>query len=374
VTAARAHPHPAPAEAEPAAASGLALAHGAVRLPAFLPEATTGVVRAVGVDDLARCGVEGLMMNTFHLMQRPGSSTIAAFGDLHGFTGWQGPIVTDSGGFQAYSLLRDNPSFGRVTDHGLTWRAPHAERSFQLTPEKSVQLQLRYGADIVYCLDQCTHVDEDEAVQEAAVRRTLAWAARGKAEFERLVAARRRSGQRPLLFAIIQGGASPALRRRCAAELLAMGFDGYGYGGWPFDAGGRLLRDMLALVREAVPAPYPLHALGVGHPAHILECVRLGYTMFDSALPTRDARHGRLYTWKGRAAGREVAYVYAFDARWRRANRPIDEECDCATCRTYTLGYLHHLKDADEALFARLATVHNLRFVMALLERERGAA
>lgn len=364
---------PATSPATPPVA--LELASGAVPLPAFLPEATTGVVRAVDAADLARCGVQALMMNTFHLMQRPGSSTIAAYGGLRGFTGWRGPIVTDSGGFQAYSLLRDNPAFGRVTDHGLAWRSPETGRAFQLTPEKSVNLQFRYGADIVYCLDQCTHVDEDDAAQERAVRRTIAWAARGKAEFERLMAGRRGGRQRPLLFAIIQGGASPALRRRCAAELLALGFDGFGYGGWPFDTRGVLLRELLALVRDAVPAAYPLHALGVGHPDHILACVRLGYTLFDSALPTRDARHGRLYTWeRGKPAtegGRTVSYVYAFDARWRRANRPIDAGCDCATCAAYPLGYLHHLKDADEALFARLATIHNLRFVMALLERER---
>jgi queuine tRNA-ribosyltransferase len=351
----------------------LHLPHGAVRLPAFLPDATLGVVRGVDADDLARCGVQGVVMNVFHLMQRPGSSTVQALGGLHAMSGWAGPIVTDSGGFQAYSLIRENPRFGRISENGIVFRPEGATRDFQLTPEKSVRLQLRYGADVVICLDQCTHVDDPDDVQEAAVRRTVRWARRGKEEFERLLGGRRGgvAGPRPLLFAVIQGGGSRALRRRCAEELLAIGFDGYGYGGWPLDREGNLLVDLLAYTRALVPAALPLHALGVGHPTNVVACARLGYDLFDSALPTRDARQGRLYTWPegGPAAAPErVEYLYVFDKRHAKARGPIAPWCDCATCARYPLGYLHHLAKINDGLYARLATIHNLRAVTLLLD------
>lgn len=248
----------------------LPLPHGSVRLPSFLPDATLGVVRALDSTDLEQCGVEAVVMNTFHLMQRPGSSTIEALGGLHRFAGWDRPIVTDSGGFQAYSLIRENPAFGRLGERGLTFQPDGAPRKYSLTPEKSVQLQLAYGADVVISLDDCTHAGAPLAVQEEAVRRTIDWARRGKAQFERIVAQKRLPAERrPLLFAVIQGGASRELRRRCAGELLEIGFDGYGYGGWPLDEEGNLLTDMVAYVRELVPAHLPTHALGIGHPAYV---------------------------------------------------------------------------------------------------------
>ena len=270
--------------------------HGDLQLPTFLPDATLGVVRAVDAVDLLNCGLQGVVMNTFHLMQHPGSSTIQALGGLHTMCGWPGPIVTDSGGFQAYSLIRENAKFGAITDGGIVLRPEGSDRKFQLTPEKCVQLQVAYGTDVVMCLDDCTHVDDPLAVQQTSVRRTIAWAKRCKAEFVQLMAQKRLAdADRPLLFAVVQGGGSPALRTECAAALLEIGFDGYGYGGWPLDADGELVDEMLALTRALVPAEFPMHALGIGHPANVAACVALGYDIFDCALPTRDARRGRLY-------------------------------------------------------------------------------
>jgi queuine tRNA-ribosyltransferase len=361
----------------PAPAPLLALPHGDLPLPTFLPDATLGVVRAVDSVDVANCGIRGVVMNTFHLMQHPGSSTVQALGGLHRMSGWGGPIITDSGGFQAWSLISENPRFGAMSEDGITIRPEGSDRKFQLTPEKCVQLQVAYGADVVMCLDQCTHVDDPLAVQEAAVRRTIAWARRCRDEFDRLMRQKRLpADQRPRLFGVVQGGGSPDLRAECAAALLAIGFDGYGYGGWPLDAEGRLVDDMLRLTRALIPPEYPMHALGVGHPANIAACVALGYGIFDSALPTRDARRGRLYvmTAAPSAAGEGwFRFLYVTDDKYIKAAEPVDPTCDCLTCTHYTRGYLRHLYRANEAAFQRLATLHNLRFMSRLVAGLAGA-
>ncbi len=354
--------------------ASLALPHGPLPLPAFLPDATRGVVRAVDSADLEGAGVTALVMNTYHLMQRPGSSTIKALGGLHRMAAWPRPIMTDSGGFQIYSLIRQNPKYGRLSDKGAVFTPDGSDRKITLTPEKSIQLQMSYGADILVCLDDCTHADDPLDEQRRSVRRTVSWARRAKAEYLRLIEQKRLAeGERPLLFAVIQGGGSVELRRECADELLAIGFDGYGYGGWPLDADGNLLTDMLALTRELVPLQFPVHALGVGHPANVVACARLGYALFDSAMPTRDARNGRLYVFSGEqtgaleAGGAWFSYVYVGDDRHIKAADPVSLHCDCATCRRYALGYLHHLYKIGDALYPRLATIHNLRFMTRLM-------
>ncbi|MBN1992480.1 MAG: queuine tRNA-ribosyltransferase family protein [Anaerolineae bacterium] len=358
----------------PPARNILNLPYGRLSLPAFLPDATRGVVRAVDSADLERCGVQALVMNTFHLMQRPGSSTVQALGGLHQMAGWPRPIVTDSGGFQAYSLIRQNPKNGRLSEQGLTFWPEGAARKYQLTPEKTIQLQMNYGADIVICLDDCTHPHDPRETQEISVRRTISWAKRGQNTFRRLIEQKNLAvEQQPKLYAVIQGGDFRDLRRACAEELLAIGFDGYGYGGWPLDAAGHLLTETLAYIRELVPPEYPLHALGVGHPANVVACARLGYDLFDSAMPTRDARRGRLYafTTETGLAGEWFTYVYAPDNKHIKTDAPVSPYCDCLCCANYSLGYLHHLFKINDNLFFRLATIHNLRFMTQLTERLR---
>lgn len=357
----------------------LPLPHGDLSLPTFLPDATRGVVRAVDSADLEAVGVEGLVMSIFHLMQRPGATTVKALGGLHAMAGWQRPIITDSGGFQAYSLIRQNPKFGSLTDRGLVFR-PDGKDKVLLTPEKSVQLQFSLGADVVICLDDCTHPDADEAEQRESVRRTIAWAKRCKAEFERRLASRSKHDEgttsRPLLFGVVQGGASRELRRACAEALLEIGFDGFGYGGWPLDDAGALLRDIVAYTRELIPHTLPMHALGIGHPDSIIACARMGYDIFDCALPTRDARRGRLMVFneppdRTYFAGQWWSYLYIGDDKHVKSNRPISEHCDCPTCHRYTRGYLHHLFKVKDAAYLRLATLHNLRFMTQLMARLR---
>jgi len=357
----------------------LPLNHGTLELPVFLPDATQAVVRSLDAGDLLACGVPAVVMNTFHLMQRPGSTVVQALGGLHKMSGWPGPIVTDSGGFQAYSLIHQNPKAGSLSARGITFQPEGSERKYLLTPEKCVQLQMSFGSDVVICLDDCTHVDAPLEEQQSSVKRTIAWAKRSKVEFLRQVEGRKLSeAQRPRLFAVIQGGGYPDLRGECAEALLEIGFDGFGYGGWPLDSQGELLSETIALTRQLIPRQFPMHALGVGHPENVLACYRLGYDLFDSAMPTRDARHGRLYTFAQPSSapgvglmGDWLAYSYINDEQHIRADRPISPYCDCLCCAHYSLGYLHHLFKINDSLFLRLATLHNLRFMNQLTERIR---
>ena len=209
------------------------------------------------------------------------------------------------------------------------------------------------------------------------MRRTVAWAARCKREFTRLLDEKRLpEAQRPLLFAVIQGGGSHALRRSCAEALLAIGFDGYGYGGWPLDEQGKLLTELIAYTRKLIGPQWPMHALGVGSPLNVAACAAAGYELFDSALPTRDARHGRLYVWQGDgepAPDRQdwFSYLYIADDKHRKSARPLSPYCDALCCRRYSTGYLHHLHSLGDALYTRLATIHNLRYMTRLTERLR---
>jgi len=349
-----------------------------LRLPAFLPDATMGYVRAVDSRDLRRINIQAVVMNTFHLMQKPGSSTVQYFNGLHEFANWEDIIFTDSGGFQAYSLIHESDRFGSLTDRGIVFHPEGKLRKFILTPEKSVQLQVSFDTDVVICLDDCTHVDAPREEQESSVTRTLDWAKRCKQEYLHQMDQRQLDEEkRPLIFGVIQGGGYPDLRRMCADGLLELGFDGFGYGGWPLDSQGNLLEDMVSLTRDLVPEAYPMHALGIGHPLNLLKTYQLGYQIFDCALPTRDARHGRLLRYTQPleshldSRGEWLAYVYIQDKKYIKDNRPISEFCDCPVCRHYSLGYLHHLFKTGDWLFARLATLHNLRFMTQLTEQLR---
>jgi queuine tRNA-ribosyltransferase len=358
--------------ASPELATSLSLAHGRFEFPIFLPDATRGVVRAVDSADLEKTGMTGLVMSTFHLMQHPGSSVIHAHGGLHNFTNWQHPIVTDSGGFQVYSLVRQNPKSGSLTEKGMLYRAEDGSK-YNLTPEKSIQLQVSYGADIIFCLDDCTHVDDAEGEQVDSVRRTIKWAKWCREEFDHLMDQKKVTlDKRPLLFGVVQGGGVKELRKECAEALLEIGFDGYGYGGYPLDGEGNLMTEIIAYVRELIPPQYPIHALGIGHPQSVVDCTRLGYSIFDSALPTRDARKGRLYRFKSDPnvtdfSGKWFEYLYIEDKKHIRDIEPISQYCDCAACSGYSVSYLQHLYHVGDSLFMRLATIHNLTFMTRLI-------
>ena len=345
-----------------------------LNFPTFMPDGTYGYVRALTGQDLQAVGLEALMMNAFHLMQKPGSIVISALGGLHKMAAWPDVLMTDSGGFQAYSLIRQNPKFGSLTDKGITFYPEASKRKILLTPEKSIQLQMSYGSCILICLDYCTHIDASREEQERSVELTIHWAKRAKKTFNQLIKSRSFDEEtRPLLFGVIQGGGEFDLRKKCADALLEIGFDGFGFGGWPLDSASNLITDILEYTRSLIPREFPIHALGIGHPASIVTAYRIGYEMFDCALPTRDARHGRLYARQSAnfpldEDGDWLKFVYINSDSYIRADTPISPYCDCLTCQHYSLGYLYHLYRQRDANYQRLATIHNLRFMTQLTD------
>jgi queuine tRNA-ribosyltransferase len=354
-------------------ADPLGTARGTLAVPTFLPDATRAGVRGVSSEDLRAVGVEGLVVNAFHLLRRPGARVVQAAGGIHRFMDWDRPIISDSGGFQIWSLIRQDPNRGVIRDNEVIFREPTTGEKWNLTPERIVNLQLQLGSDVVVCLDDCTDADAPEAEQERSVERTVRWARRCRDELDRLVA--ERGGEAPRIFAVVQGGGVERLRRQCAAELAAIGFDGYGFGGWPLDADGALLTEPMRWVVESLPADAPKHALGVGRPDHVVNAFAIGYSIFDCALPTRDARHGRLYAFRDGWGARRPApgddfyrAVRIHDARHRVEHRPIEESCDCPVCARHSTAYLHHLFKVGDASAERLATLHNLRFYVRLFE------
>jgi len=346
---------------------------GALPVPTFLPDATRAGVRGVSSEDLRSIRVEGVVVNAFHLLRRPGARVIQAAGGIHRFMDWDGPILSDSGGFQVWSLIRQDPNRGVIRDNEVIFREPSTGEKWNLTPERVIGLQFQLGSDITVCLDDCTDAEAPEAEQERSVERTVRWAKRCREEFDRQVA--QRGGERPRIFAVVQGGGSAVLRRQCATELAAIGFDGYGFGGWPLDADGSLLIDPLRWVAESLPDAVPKHALGIGRPDHVVNAFSLGYSIFDCALPTRDARHGRLYAFRSGWTDRRPSpgdhfyrAVRIHDPQYRVDHQPVEEGCDCPSCSRHSAAYLHHLFKVGDLSAERLATLHNLRFYVRLFD------
>lgn len=350
---------------------------GTLAVPTFLPDATRAGVRGASSEDLRGIGIDGLVVNAFHLLRRPGARVVQAAGGVHRFMDWDGPILSDSGGFQVWSLIRQDPNRGVIRDNEVIFREPGTGEKWNLTPERIINLQFQLGSDIVVCLDDCTDAGDPESEQERAVERTVRWARRCRDEFDRQ--AGQRAGEAPRIFAVVQGGGVESLRRQCARELASIGFDGYGFGGWPLDADGAQLTEPMRWVADSLPASAPKHALGVGRPDHVVSAFALGYSIFDCALPTRDARHGRLYAFKPGSATRRPGVGDDFyralrihDPEWRVAHKPIEDGCDCPLCARHSAAYLHHLFKVGDASAERLATLHNLRFYVRLFALLRG--
>jgi queuine tRNA-ribosyltransferase len=355
--------------AGPAPAS-LITRRGSLPLPVFVPDATRAAIRSVPTSLLPSSGVEAILVSTAHLATQPGTSVVAALGGIRSFMGWDGPVVSDSGGFQAFSLLSSGKGLATVSDAGLSYRFSPRQRYHQLTPKSCIETQLRLGTDIVYALDYCTHPDSAAAEQDRSVELTLRWAAECRSVFDRLVAGTR-PAERPLLFAVVQGGSDPARRIRCAQALAEIGFDGYGFGGYPV-VSGRLV-DEVAQVAELVPPGVVLHGLGIGTPENLVSAWRAGYGMFDCTLPTRNGRRGVVYTELDTASLGEPGFYRTArltDERWVRRRAPVDPGCDCEMCRL-PAGYVAHLFRLDEALAGTLASLHNLRFYTRLTDSLR---
>ena len=331
--------------------STLQTPHGVVQTPAFMPVATYGAVRGVSPAELRQTGAQIALANTYHLHERPGEAVIEQLGGLHGFTGFDGPWLTDSGGFQVTSLAHQ----ATLDEDGVTFASPLDGARRQLTPERAIEIQEALGSDIAMVLDECVPPEETAAVP-GAMERTLRWAERSRK-------ARRRPDQ--WVFGIVQGGADPGLRKRSAESTAGIGFDGYAHGGLGLGEDAALRKELVQLSNEALPPEAPRYLMGLGRPGDLLDGVEAGIDLFDCVLPTRHARHGVLFTSQG--------LLRIKNARFRDDPEPLDPHCDCATCATHSRAYLRHLVQCGESLGARLLSVHNLRVYHGLLERVRKA-
>ncbi len=345
--------------------------HGQVSFPSFLPDATRGVVRSVDCGDLVNSGVSALVVNIFHLSNNPGSKLLESVGGIHKYMGWNGVIFSDSGGFQLFSMMRESERFGSIRNNGFIYR-PNGQGKRLFTPAKSIQQQLRIGSDVIFCLDHCTHPNDSYEEQKRSVNNTIRWAKECREEFDRATDNEKFHGGRPKLFAAVQGGPHLELRRQCVDTLLEIGFDGYGFGGWPIDDSGQLV-EMVQMVAELLPPGVPKHGLGIGKPENIVAAAAMGYTTFDSSLPTRDARRQRLYVSNHLSRplpsdNSFYKYLYIGDDIHMRSDDPIDVDCSCLCCKQYSRAYLHHLFQIKDGLAWRLATIHNLCFMSRLTE------
>ena len=337
----------------PARAGVLRTAHGDVPTPAFMPVGTKGTVKSVDPDELRALGAAIVLGNTYHLHFRPGEDLVEELGGLHAFMGWDGPILTDSGGFQVFSL-RD--TLLALDDDGATFRSVYDGSPERFTPELAARIQERLGSDIAMCLDICLPPGGPRAELEEAVRRTTLWAQRQR-ELPRA------PGQ--LRFAITQGGLDTSLRRRSSQELVPLGFDGYAIGGLSVGEERGPMFEATSLAASFLPEDKPRYFMGIGDPEGVIEVVARGVDMFDCVLPTRTARTGSALTWEGRLNLR--------NARFARDPRPLDDRCGCPACTRFSRAYVRHLVNQEEILGLRLLSLHNLRFLIDLVAAARQA-
>ena len=330
----------------------LSFERGNIETPAFMPVGTYGTVKAMTPEELTAIGAEIILGNTFHLMLRPGTEIIRKHGDLHDFMHWQKPILTDSGGFQVYSLAK----MRKITEQGVLFSSPVDGRKIELTPEYSMQIQKQLGSDIVMIFDECTPYPATEKEAMESMQLSLRWADRCKIAHQ---------GNTSALFGIVQGGMYKALRHESAQGLTKLGFDGYAIGGLSVGEPMEERNQVLDFTVAELPADKPRYLMGVGRPEDIIEAVKRGIDMFDCVIPTRHARTGFLYTTTG--------ILKIRNSRYQDDTRPVDESCQCYTCQNYSRSYLRHLDKCGEILGARLNTIHNLYYYQQLMSDIRSS-
>jgi queuine tRNA-ribosyltransferase len=330
--------------------------HGVIETPAFMPVGTAATVKGQTQQDLECLGVQILLANTYHLYLRPGHELIREMGGLHAFMSWPRPILTDSGGYQVFSLS----DLRKVNGEGVTFRSHLDGSEHFLSPEKALEIEIALGADIIMVLDECIEAHSPESRAREAAARTLDWARRSRDYF-----ARHGDSTRQMVFGIVQGGTYAALRRENASGLVELDFPGYAIGGLAVGESHSVTCEMAVVAAAQLPASCPRYLMGVGKPEHLADYIALGVDMMDCVLPTRSARHGCLYTSAGR--------VLIKNARYANDPRPIDDACQCAVCRRYSRAYLRHLFSAQEALAVILNTHHNLYFYLDIMRKIREA-
>lgn len=325
-------------------------AHGAVQTPVFMAVGTKATVKAMSVEELQTCGTQVVLGNTYHLHLRPGEKTIKKLGGLHRFMNWQGPILTDSGGFQVFSLsnLRD------LTEAGVEFRSHLDGAKYFISPEKSMEIQMDLGSDIIMAFDECLQYPADEKEIRRSMDLTYRWLLRSKAAMTR---------PESLLFGIVQGGLSLKHRLESLQQITSVDLPGYALGGFSVGEPIHLMHELLPDVAPQMPANKPRYLMGVGTPYDLIKAVDAGIDMFDCVMPTRVARNGTIYTWNGKVSIKRAEY--------REDEGPLDAECDCYTCSNYSRAYLRHLFLSGEILGSRLNTIHNIAFYMKVMERAR---
>ena len=324
----------------------------------FMPDATRGAVRYLTTKQLEETGTEAIVTNTLHLLIHPGPDVIQQLGGIKKMMGWKGIVFTDSGGFQLFSLLHSKKWKGKVSENGATFKSPKEGNTYELTPESSIDIQMKIGSDVLVTLDDCRDTGLSRADAEKSVERTLKWAVRCKERFNNEYGGTKNTGK--LLTCVVQGSNYLDLRAYCAKELSKIGFDGYNFGGYVIDKDGELVVDEMSAVIENVPKDTIRYAMGVGKPEDIVKASKIGYNLFDTVLVTRNARHGTLYTSQG------VVRIKNSDRALDQA--PVDRECNCECCQNYTRAYLHHMLKNGEATALTLLTIHNLTFYQTLIK------
>ena len=337
---------------------------GKIATPVFMPIATRGAVKNLTPEELKEIGVEIILSNTYHLLARPGLATIEKIGGIHKLIGWNGPILTDSGGYQIFSLSK----LTKLNNRGVEFCPPEAGVKIFLSPEKSLEFQKAIGSDICMVLDECLHYSKDKKQAKQAMSRTLLWAKRS-----RTISNNWKEKNKHLVFGIIQGGFFRDLRKKSIEELLKLDFDGYAIGGIFVGEPEKESFDILKFVSPLLPQGKPHYLMGAGYPEQILKSVKLGMDMFDCVIPTRHARHGEIFVFKSRNITGKSFYemIHIAKNRFKNDMMPIDKKCDCYTCKNFSGSQLHHLFKAKEPLYQRLATIHNLKFYTELMEKIR---
>ncbi len=326
--------------------------HGPIDTPAFMPVGTQGTVKSLRPDDLQTCGAQIILGNTYHLYLRPGHETIRKLGGLHTFMNWTGPILTDSGGFQVYSL----GALRKILPDGVMFQSHIDGSRHFLTPEKAIEIQEALGSDIMMCLDECTPYPATLQQTRDSLDLTMKWAKQ---------CAEAKTNPEQALFGIVQGGTYLDLRRQAVEQIVPVGFDGYALGGVSVGEPKEIMYAITDEITPLLPSDKPRYLMGVGMPADIVYAVSCGIDLFDCVIPTRSARHGLLFT--------NSEKIVIKNARWREDDHPLDETCDCYTCKNYSRGYLRHLYVAGEILAMILNTIHNIRHYMHLMEKIRTA-
>lgn len=340
---------------------------------AFFPDATRAFAKSLDTIDIKNTHTKGLLVNTYHLYKDVGIANLKKIGGAKRFMNWDGPLISDSGGFQVMSIAKKSGLKNLIDDKGV--RFVMDGKKILITPESSIDVQFAIGSDLMVVLDDFTEPGASHDIAEETVTRTLAWAKRSKKQYEKNLK-KFKPLKRPLLIAVVQGGEFLDLREYCAKELVKIGFDGLGYGGWPIKEDKTFNYDVAKIISENAPKNYLLYGLGVGKPEDIVGCTKLGFDLFDCVLPTRDGRHGRLYVYKAKnikdidvSKKNFYEYLPISKKRYLFDKKPISTACDCLTCKNYTRGYLSYLFNEKDTSAMRLASIHNLRFYSILMER-----